>query len=130
MPWRFPDAEAVMCDLLEPVAPAVSTYLADDWEANLPQVEVHRVGGSADDVTDTARLQVAVYHSSRALVWALASDIRELILGVDDEGAVVNGVLIDSAHEVIAGQQVPDIDPDDRRIISTYELSFRRQNLP
>ncbi len=118
-----------MCDLIEPLAPA-STFLDDDWEKHLPQVQVNRAGGSADDVTDTARLQVAVYHEDRALAWALASDIRERILAVDDEGEAVNGVLIDSAREAIAGQQVPDIDPDDRRVISTYQLSFRRQNLP
>jgi hypothetical protein len=130
MVWRFPDAEAALMDLIVTVAPSatIATILDTGWEKNLPQIQVNRIGGSADDVTDTARLQVAVYHKTRALTWALASSIRELVLESANEAP--GGVLIDSASEVIAGQQVPDIDPDDRRVISTYQLSFRRQNLP
>ena len=127
MVWKFPDAEAVMCDLIEPHAPA-STMLADDWEDHLPQVQVNRTGGAADDVTDTARLQVAVYAATRAAAWNLSSAIRETVLDAVNEAP--GGVLIDDATEAIAGQQIPDIDPDDRRVISTYNLSFRRQNLP
>jgi hypothetical protein len=130
MVWKFPDAEAVMCDLIEPFAPA-ATFLDEDWEKNLPQVQVNRIGGSADDVTDTARLQVAVYNVDRASTWDLASQIREAVLNAADDidNPAPGGVLIDSATEAVAGQQVPDLDPDDRRVISTYELSFRRQNL-
>ena len=110
-----------MCDLLEPIAPTF-TYL-DDPDA-VPVIQVNRVGGSADSITDVARLQVAVFAASRAQVWQLASQIRDTILSA--KGKRVNGVLIDNATESIAGQQIPDIDPDDRRVISTYQLSFRR----
>lgn len=128
MVWQYPDAEAVMCDLLEPIAPTC-TFLPDGWEDELPMVQVNRVGGGIDldDVTDTARLQVAVFADDRAQAWALASRIREAV--THSGGTAPGGVLIDSGTEAIAGQQVPDIDPDDRRVISTYNLEFRKQNL-
>lgn len=119
----FPDVEVVICELLESIA-STYTFLPDNWEQSLPAVQVNRVGGSADSITDVARVQVAVYAESRAAVWALAQQIRETVRTCG--GTRVNGVLIDWAREAIAGQQVPDIDPDDRRVISTFEFAFRR----
>lgn len=128
MAWQYPDAEAVMCALLEPIAPTC-TFLPDDWEENLPVIQVNRVGGGVDvdDVTDTARLQVAVWAGDRATVWALAARIRGAV--TQSGGTAPGGILIDRGSEAIAGQQVPDIDPDDSRVISTFHLEFRKQNL-
>jgi hypothetical protein len=119
----FPDVEAVVCDLLEQVAPT-TTYLDKGWDDVLPVIQVNRVGGSRDSITDVARVQVAVWAETRAQVWQLANQIRDLILYAGNTR--VNGVLIDWTEESIAGQQVPDIDPDDRRVISTYQFAFRR----
>ena len=47
MTWQFPDAENVMCDLLDPIAPA-STWLDEGWLENLPQIQVNRIGGGLD----------------------------------------------------------------------------------
>lgn len=128
MTWQWPDAENVMCDLLDPIAPA-STWLGDDWEKNLPQIQVNRIGGGVDldEVTDTARLQVAVYAVNRAEVQRLNTLVRNAVR--DAENTEVGGVQIDTTTEAIAGQQVPDSNPDDRRVISTYTLSFREQDL-
>lgn len=128
MVWQYPDAEAVMCTLLEQIAPTY-TFLPDDWEDMLPVIQVNRVGGGidADDVTDTARIQVAVFADDRATVWSLAARIRDAV--TQSGGTAPGGVLIDRGSEAIAGQQVPDIDPDDRRVISTFNLEFRKQNL-
>jgi hypothetical protein len=120
---KFPDAEAVVCDLLEQVAPT-ATQLDKGWDDVLPVIQVNRIGGRRDQITDVARIQVAVWASSRAEVRTLADDIDELILSAGNTR--VNGVLIDWTEQSIAGQQVPDVDPDDRRIISTYQLAFRR----
>lgn len=119
----FPDAEAVVCDLLEQVAPT-ATFLDKGWDDVLPVIQVNRIGGSADSITDVARIQVAVWAETRAQVWQLASQIRDLIRYAGNTR--VNGVLIDWTEESIAGQQVPDVDPDDRRVISTYQFAFRR----
>ena len=119
----FPDAEAVVCDLLEQVAPT-ATFLDKGWGDVLPVIQVNRIGGSRDSITDVARIQVAVWAESRAQVWQLANQIRDLVLYAGNTR--VNGVLIDWTEESIAGQQVPDIDPDDRRVISTFQFAFRR----
>ncbi|TSD48583.1 hypothetical protein FFI94_022225 [Rhodococcus sp. KBS0724] len=128
MTWQFPDAENVMCDLLDPIAPA-STWLGDDWEKNLPQIQVNRIGGGLDpdEVTDTARLQVAVFAVNRAEVQRLNTLVRNAVR--EAEFSEVGGVQIDTTSEAIAGQQVPDSNPDDRRVISTYTLAFREQDL-
>lgn len=128
MTWQFPDAENVMCDLLDPIAPA-STWLGDDWEKNLPQIQVNRIGGGLDpdEVTDTARLQVAVYAVNRAAAQKLNTLVRNAVR--DAEFAEVGGVQIDTTSEAIAGQQIPDKNPDDRRVISTFTLAFREQDL-
>lgn len=136
MTWQFPDTEAVAVALLNPIVPAY-TMLPEGWENTLPVLQVNRVGGSCDDVTDTARLQVAIWASDRAAAWHLASQVRHAILesgntavdGVKNYGTLVDGVLIDSASESVAGQQVPDLHPDDRRVIATYQLAFREQDL-
>lgn len=128
MTWQFPDAENVMCDLLDPIAPA-STWLGDGWEKNLPQIQVNRIGGGLDpdEVTDTARLQVAVYAVNRAAAQKLNTLVRNAIR--DAANTEVGGVQIDATSEAIAGQQIPDKNPDDRRVISTYTLAFREQDL-
>ena len=128
MTWQFPDAENVMCDLLDPIAPA-STWLGDNWEKNLPQIQVNRIGGGLDpdEVTDTARLQVAVYAANRAAAQKLNTLVRNTVR--EAEFSEVGGVQIDTTSEAIAGQQVPDKNPDDRRVISTYTLAFREQDL-
>lgn len=128
MTWQFPDAENVMCDLLDPIAPA-STWLGDDWEKNLPQIQVNRIGGGLDpdEVTDTARLQVAVYAVNRAAAQKLNTLVRNAVR--EAENTEVGGVQIDTTSEAIAGQQIPDKNPDDRRVISTYTLAFREQDL-
>lgn len=128
MTWQFPDAENVMCDLLESIAPA-STWLGDNWEKNLPQIQVNRIGGGLDpdEVTDTARLQVAVYAVNRAAAQKLNTLVRNAVR--EAEFSEVGGVQIDTTSEAIAGQQVPDKNPDDRRVISTYTLAFREQDL-
>lgn len=128
MTWQFPDAENVMCDLLDPIAPA-STWLGDDWEKNLPQIQVNRIGGGLDpdEVTDTARLQVAVYAVNRAAAQKLKTLVRNAVR--EAENTEVGGVQIDTTSEAIAGQQIPDKNPDDRRVISTFTLAFREQDL-
>ena len=136
MTWQFPDAEAVAVALLTPIVPAV-TALPPGWEQNLPIMQVNRIGGNCDDVTDVARLQLAIWHNSRAEVWQIAKAVRAAVLasggetvdGVMNYGEPVDGVLIDTASEAVAGQQLPGFSPDDRRVIATYQLAFREQDL-
>lgn len=119
----YPDAETVLLDLLEPIAPAV-TSLPARFEP--PMIVVERVGGAPDpdDVTDYPLLQVSCYGARRPDAWSLSGQCQVAILS--SPCSEVNGVLIDYAEVAIGGQQVPDMDPDDRRVVSTYRLGFRR----
>lgn len=119
MSW--PDAEAVMVALLDPIAPA-DTVLSP--ASPLPCIQVNRVGGTDDGITDRPVVQVAVFAATRAQAWALAEQVRRAVLGV--AGSLVGGVLVDDARTAVGHQQIPEIDPEDRRVISTYQLSFRQ----
>ncbi|QBS43863.1 hypothetical protein DMB37_30975 [Nocardia sp. CS682] len=116
----WPDSEAVVVALLDPIAYADTVI---DEKTPLPCYQVNRVGGTDDGVTDRPVLQVAAFAATRAQAWTLAEQARRAIL--TSPGTSVAGVLVDNAQTAIGHQQIPEIDPDDRRVISSYVLSFR-----
>lgn len=122
----YPDAELVMLDLLAPVAATV-THTDDDLTA--PTVQVARVGGSDDGVTDRPRIQVTCYGATRAQAWALAEQARQIVTaagGTAVSGDNVTGIYIDSARTATPAQQLPERNPDLRTVTATYLLGLRR----
>nr|WP_280442930.1 hypothetical protein [Nocardia brasiliensis] len=109
-----------MAELLDPIAPTDTVMTP---ATKVPFIQVNRVGGTDDGITDRPVVQVAVFAATRAHAWALAEQVRHAVLGA--AGALIGGVLVDDARTAIGHQQIPEIDPDDRRVISTYQLSFR-----
>lgn len=126
----FPDAEAVLLDLLDGLDGAyTATALPspEQFEALMPLVICNRIGGGTiDDITDKAMCSVLVIHHSRAQAWALAAKVREKILRAGRTPTAVNDVLIDATSEIVGNQEVMDINPDNRMVDSSYWLSFRR----
>ncbi|WP_405159839.1 hypothetical protein OG203_25685 [Nocardia sp. NBC_01499] len=118
MSW--PDAEAVMVALLDPIA---QTDTVMTPATKVPFIQVNRVGGTDDGITDRPVVQVAVFGATRAQAWALAEEVRHAVRAA--AGSMVGGVLVDDTRTALGHQQIPEIDPDDRRVISTYQLSFR-----
>ena len=118
----FPDAEAVVIDLLEPVAPGY-TELPHDFDPDA--IRVTRTGGSDDGVTDYALVEVTSFGSSRARAWQMDGEVRQLVLAAG--GTAVNGVLVDYTRTATPSQQLPDPRDALRVVTSSYRLAFRRQ---
>lgn len=117
----FPDAEGVMLALLAPVA---STVVVSPVAMDEPLIQVRRTGGSDDGVTDHARIEVECVAFDRHNAWRLAECVRQRVLAA---GATVqDGALIDRTTVETAPQQVPEDNPDIRRVVATYRLAMRR----
>ena len=117
----FPDAEAVVMDLLAPLGTTVTSTPA---EINGPLIRVQRVGGADDGITDRARIEVLCYHQTRPLATALASECRRLIGAAGC--TVVGGVLIDRAYSEVAPVNEIYRNPDVRAVPAVYRFEWRR----
>jgi hypothetical protein len=117
----FPDAERVAVELLHPLAPAM---VVTPRQITEPIIQVRRVGGTDDGVTDFARIEVGCIAFTRHEAWHLAEAVRQRILNA--RATVHGGALIDRTAVEIAPQQIPDENPDIRRVVATYRLSMRR----
>lgn len=118
----FPDAENVVMTLLDPLG---STVTSLPRQVVPPVIVVNRVGGTDDGITDRPLVQVSCYGTDRPAAWSLSGQCQQAILNAS--GQAVGGILVDSTGTAAGGQQVPDLNPDDRRVISTYRLAIRRQ---
>lgn len=119
---EFPDAETVVMDLLQQVA---YTCTMSGPDTPMPHIRVARTGGTDDDVTDFPEVEVECFAESAAEAKSMAKRCRKLI--EDAAATKVNGILIDDTGCLVGHMQIPDIDPDDRRLIATYQLLMRRQ---
>jgi len=122
----FPDAELVVLSLLDDLG-YTCTFLPDEaeWKSMPSVIVVNRVGGGSDGITDRPLLQVGVYaKESRTRAWAVATSVRERMLR--SGGKAVAGVLIDSVREAQGVQQLPDLNPDNKFVAATFQMSFRR----
>ncbi len=111
-----------MCDLLEPLAPAL-TWIDPAWDG-AAQFVVHRTGGGDDGVTDHPVVEVSTYGPNRGSAWLLARQAQQVILAARDTD--VNGVGVDNTDTFTGAQELPDLDPDDRKVTLTYVLQMRR----
>ena len=125
----FPDLEQVAEDLAAPYGYACK-FLPEDFDARLESgqavILVARVGGKDDGVTDRALIQVAVYGKDRPTAWDTSRAIQTSILALQ-WGGQVGDVFVDSTSTAAGRIQVPDVDPDDRRVITIYQVDARRQ---
>lgn len=133
LPLPYPDAELVMMAILDPIESAsdIVTWIPENAPNGL--VVVTRTGGVPDqwDVTDYPLLRVSCYGQTRAEAWDLQRECQRHILAaahhavdVPEEGGEV---LVDSSAIADGSSQVPELDPDDRRVDATYVLGLRRQ---
>jgi hypothetical protein len=126
----YPDAELVALALLEPLPGSVVTFLPPNFQP--PITQVNRIGGAPDnsDVTDFPILRIACYGTNRMQAWSMAAQAEALILGNRCRAIYVpeygGDILIDSADIVVGGQLLPDIDPDDRRVVKDIIVGLRR----
>jgi hypothetical protein len=133
----YPRATSVVMDLLTIVPIIVTVNGADltagaglsvppDYQGD-PFYVVRRIGGTPDveDITDHPIMMLASYAESYKTAVALSDAAMVRILS--SGATLVNGVLVDTADIYVGEQEVPDEYADERRIVETYEFSWRRQ---
>lgn len=126
-PW--PDAELVLLDLLSPLVPTGTTVTHTDEDLTPPCIQVQRIGGTNDGVTDRPLVQVTCYGSTRQEAWTLARLVEQHVLAAP--GHAINGdytenAVIDYAATSVAGRQTQYENPDVRTVISDYRVDLRR----
>lgn len=138
----YPDANTTVKSLLlddtRPGGSLGPCSLVVPQDFTPPLIVVKRVGGQpdAEDVTDFPIMLIAVYGATYDAAQSLMSQVQTRILTAPatlvplrDPAGVLTGasVLVDSSGIHVGEAEVPDVYPDDRRITSTYQLSWRRQ---
>ena len=119
----FPDVERILGDLLGDLG-TVGSETNIDLQSQLPYIRVHRIGGADNRITDASRVDIDVYTADATAGKALAETIRQrLTVG---PSATTHGV-IDRAWTESGPQTAPTDDPNLRRVITTYRISFRRR---
>jgi hypothetical protein len=95
-------------------------------------IVVKRVGGGPDedDLTDYPILQVACYAPSYLAAAEMQQDVQRQILAWPLTAVGPDAILVDEAEIYVGEQEIPDIYPDERRVVATYRLGLRRQFRP
>lgn len=118
---KFPNVEDVLCEMLTDLAPTVTRRSP---KIDPPFIFIRRAGGNSDGITDRPIVRVEVLAGTRDESEDIAADVRDRIL--DSGCTTVGEVLIDTASEITGTQQIPDFNPDERKVPATYRLSFRQ----
>lgn len=124
----FPDAQQVMQDLLAPYG-HTAKHLPDDWEHIVADgvcvIVVERVGGTDDSITDRPWVLVGVWGPDRPTAAACAAECTQAVLAIRD-GGMAGEVWVDATSTRVGGLQPPGLTPDERRVITQYQLEYRR----
>lgn len=121
----WPSVPAVLADALYAEVGAGSTRLTHPLET--PAVQVRRIGGQDNKVTDTARVDVLVIHDDEESAQTLAESIRGYL--VDTSPIRGAGRLLDGAATEVGPYAVPWTDseyPDRSAFLATYVVTARR----
>lgn len=122
--WRFPDAQAVLVDLLEQfTGPGrTDTETPDNLLEVLPFIRVLRSGGLSDRVSDHARVEVDVFATTYAQAEETAEAVRQYLIGTPLRSgpAVIDRVQCDQGP--VEKPWAPGI----RRFGATYSIVSRR----
>jgi hypothetical protein len=124
---QFPDVEKAVGEILSDLATVVTATGEDITE---PTLVVNRVGGGAlrQGYQDNALVEVAALCATRPESVALTNAVRQRL--VRGRMIATSHGLIDRVGETTAPMQIPDLNPDVRRIPSTWEVISRIQEIP
>lgn len=122
----FPDVEDALLELLADLADTVTAVDTLDE----PVIQVNRTGGGADrlGLQDSAIVEVATYTATRPASQALTKQVRDRLSGL--RGVQTGAGFIDAISEFAAPIPIPDLNPDIRRVPSTWTVISRVQDLP
>lgn len=95
-------------------------------------ITVQRVGGGPDedDVTDYPVLQIGCYAPTYLRAADMQSEVQQEILSWPLREIGPNKILVDEAEIYVGEQEIPDVYPDERRVVATYRIGLRRQFQP
>lgn len=132
----FPDIELVLLDFLAAIPDAqVVTATGDTLTGRVIQVE--RVGGNDDGITDAPRVRLRCYGTTRPDAWRLARDAQALLLrhgastlitGPETAAEYPRGVQLDVVSTATPPRQAPEgtATRSVRVVDTTYEIQLRR----
>ncbi len=122
----FPDVEDALCEVLESVAP---TGTATDEDFAIP-IRVNRTGGGADrlGLQDAAIVTVTCFAEAREVSKALNRQVRQRLARA--RLLTTAAGLIDSVTETTAPLPLPGLNPDMRKVESTWTVVSRLQEIP
>lgn len=121
----YADVEELLVIYLAPVpgVRGVAVELPHDVLTRLPFIKVTRVSGGDDYLTDSATVDVDVFHATRAQASALARTVHARMMHL--RHTAVNGVLVDSVETVNGPQWISYEDENLQRYVSTYLVESR-----
>lgn len=123
---QFPDIERVVMDLLRPEGLTV-TSTGETVPAGT--IEIQRIGGPDDGITDRPRVQVTAYGSTRPNAWDIIEKCRQRVLasgGTLVSGQYVNNVFIDLARTANPPRQLNEFGRGARIVQAVFEFHLRR----
>ena len=133
----FPDIELVLLDLLDPLLPGVEVVTALPTTLTGKIVQVERVGGADDGITDRPRVRIRCFAPTRSASWAQARQVQALlatkgtttlITGSETAAEYPGGVQLDAVSTATPPRQMPEgtATRDARVVDTTYEVHLRR----
>ena len=129
--FDYPDTEVLALELFDPIG-TVATFVPDDYEQILlsgePVLLVERVGGLDDGVTDRAEILVSCWGIDRPTAWEAARKAKRLVEQYTYGGAV-GPFWVDTTAVTQTATQIAVEDPDERRVLQSFRIDTRRQNL-
>jgi len=129
----FPDIELVLIDLLDPAFTAAVT--ATGAELTPPMVQVERVGGADDGITDRPRVRLRAIGATRSLAWRLARETQaylttralgRIITGKWTAAEYPAGVMLDAVSTATPPRQVPEAGRAANMVDVIMEIHLRR----
>jgi hypothetical protein len=121
----YADVEALLVTYLAsvPTVIGVAVDLPQNVLALLPFVQVGRVGGGDDYVTDSAMVDIGCFAPSRAAASAVARAVHEAMMRL--RHTAIGGVLVDSVETVTGPLWINYDDENLQRYVSTYVVESR-----
>jgi hypothetical protein len=122
---RWPDIEALLIRALSGVGGAhrVATNLPADLSGNLPLIQVTRVGGADDHLSDYPVVDLDCFAATRYAAGQLAATVREAVLGLRHTD--VGGLLVDAVDTTAGPIWVDYADATVQRYVLTVEITIR-----
>ena len=125
----WPDAEDVVMALLDRLA-ATAVDTPADLDDRVPLIQVRRIGGVDDGISDRPLIEITVYGATYRQARHMAEQCRQIVLAAGNTQVHTpehpGGVLIDKAETAAPPQQVSYDNPDIRRKTATYRFVWRR----